>query len=201
MSRGPQDPTGVDWVKQRHGYLSAWHQFYINRHHWVVYNRYKHKTTHIQLRSDNKYCWGDEIDFLWGLWHTERPRGCRQTGNHIRIAEETLNIQGNTPREYKYEFYLGILILSWNAGYAVCSFINIFIKVIKSHVGWKLLSLITSGVLGSSFNCRWHYWNFGPSHNVNYFGGSYQGKLFAVVRTEGLVKAIRLSWNPPQHGP
>lgn len=54
MSRGPQDPTGVDGVKQLHGHFSAWHQFHINRHHWVVYNRYKNKTTHIQLRCDDK---------------------------------------------------------------------------------------------------------------------------------------------------
>lgn len=43
MSRGPQDPTRVDWVKQLHGNFSAWHRLHIDRHHWLVYNEHTHR--------------------------------------------------------------------------------------------------------------------------------------------------------------
>lgn len=36
---------------------------------------------------------------------------------------------------------------------------------------------------------------------VAYHDGSYQCKPFTVVRVKALVKAVRLSKNPSQHGP
>lgn len=59
MSRGPQDPTRVDWVKQLHGDLSTWHQLHIDRHHWLVYIKHTQKHTQVKnipLRFDCKYC-------------------------------------------------------------------------------------------------------------------------------------------------
>lgn len=57
MSRGPQDPTRVDWVKQFHGDSGAWHCLHMNRHHWLVYNTHTIKS--IPQRSDCKYCPAD----------------------------------------------------------------------------------------------------------------------------------------------
>lgn len=42
MSRGPQDPTGVERVKKLHGDLCAWHRLHIHGHHWPVYSKYTH---------------------------------------------------------------------------------------------------------------------------------------------------------------
>ncbi len=46
VSRGPQDPTRVDWVKQLHGDFSARHWLHINRHNWLVckHTSQKHST-------------------------------------------------------------------------------------------------------------------------------------------------------------
>ncbi len=46
MSRRPQDPTRVDWVKQLHGDLGAGHRLHIHRHNWFVF-----KHTHIHTTT------------------------------------------------------------------------------------------------------------------------------------------------------
>lgn len=54
MSRGTQDPTRVDWVKQLHGDLSARHRLHINWHHWLVCNKNTYrsqKETWVQILS------------------------------------------------------------------------------------------------------------------------------------------------------
>lgn len=117
MSRGPQDPTRVDWVKQLHGDLSARHRLHINTHHWLVYNKNTHtEVQNIPLRFDCQYCPADGINFILsvmkrlpgGTWHTERHPGSGlqlfgQAGYHIRISEETLHIQGDTKHSHMIE--------------------------------------------------------------------------------------------------
>lgn len=95
VTRGPQDATRVDRVKEVHGDSSARYLLHFHAHGPV----YAH-------RSDTSR-WGliagivqlpiiSPEKALWGTWHTKRCRGpcvhlCGQTGNHFRVFEKTLN--------------------------------------------------------------------------------------------------------------
>lgn len=64
VSRGPQDPTRVDGIKQLRGNFSAWHRLHVDRHHWLVYSTHKTQVKSTPLRFDCQYCRADEINFL-----------------------------------------------------------------------------------------------------------------------------------------
>ena len=118
MSRGPQDPTRVDWVKQLHGDLSARHQLHINTHHWLVYKKNTHRSpkhsTEIWLPilssrwdqfhtiSDEKASWGD-------MTYREAPRlrpSALWTGwiPHQGLWRNTAHPQGDTKHSHMIEF-------------------------------------------------------------------------------------------------
>lgn len=75
LSRGPQDPTRVDWAKQLHGGLSARHRLHINTHHWLVYNKHTHTEVKKHSTEICKYCPADEINFLLSVLKGFLSRG------------------------------------------------------------------------------------------------------------------------------
>lgn len=68
VSRGPQDPAGVDRVKQLHGDFGARHRLHVDRHQRLVWKETNTQTDgdvrNIPPTFNCQYCPADEISFL-----------------------------------------------------------------------------------------------------------------------------------------